>query len=169
MVRSHLAENAGRVSIGMAKHLDLRIRSPEGLVFAGQVVAVRFSCPDGDRAVLSGHAPMMAAICCGALRIVHADGDREAMAIGDGFAQVSGSLVRLSVHFLDFPSRLDRDRAHGAMGRALERLRGTAEDEGWDLVRAEASLCRSMARLSVCGCGCAMCGSVASRGVRRHS
>ena len=51
MVRSHLAENAGRVSIGMAKHLDLRIRSPEGLVFTGQVVAVRFSCHDGDRAV----------------------------------------------------------------------------------------------------------------------
>ena len=43
------------------------------------------------------------------------------------------------------------------MGRALARLRRETEEEGLDLVRAEAALCRSIARLSVCGCGCVMC------------
>jgi F-type H+-transporting ATPase subunit epsilon len=160
-----LAEGADRTG-STGQPFEIKVRSPEGLAFEGKVAAVRLPVPDGDLGVLARHAPMVAALRCGLLRVVHPDGKRETMAIGDGFAQVANGMVRLTVHFLDFPERIDRDRAHRAMGRALQRLRSTAEDEGWDLVRAESALCRSVARLASCGCGCATCSTAKFHGVR---
>jgi len=136
---------------------ELRVRAPEGLLFTGPVVALRVPSVDGHLGVLANHAPMLAALRCGIMQVLHPTGEREVMAVGDGFAEVTRKGVSLVVHFLDFPRGIDRQRAHLAMGRALARLRRETEEEGLDLVRAEAALCRSIARLSVCGCGCVMC------------
>ena len=84
------------------------------------------------------------------------------MAIGEGFAEIANNVARLTVHFMDHPLDIDEDRARRAMGRALSRLRKEAEDEGWNLERAEAALCRALARLSACGCGCHMCDKATS-------
>lgn len=161
-----LADGATSTLIRRAQPFALRVRSPEGLVFEGNVLAVRLPVPGGYLGVLARHEPMLAVLRCGVLKVVHSDGKTETMAMGDGFGQVSGDALRLTVHFLDFSERIDKERAHRAMGRALDRLRSTAEDEGWDLVRAEASLCRAVARLSTCGCGCGACTTAKSRGVR---
>lgn len=141
------------------RHLHLRIRSPEGLVFVGPVRSVRLPGVDGDFGLLPRHAPLLAVTRCGAMSVVHQGGARERMAVGEGFVFVSRESTKLVVHFLDFAPDIDLDRAHRAMGRALTRLRAEAEDEGWDLERAEAALCRALARTSACGCGCHACDS----------
>lgn len=152
------------------KTFELRVRSPEGLLFVGPIVALRLPGVDGHLGVLANHAPMLAALSCGVMHIVHPDEQRESMAIGEGFAQVSGNVAKLTIHFMDHPLEINQDRAHRAMGRALTRLRKEVDDQGWDVERAEASLCRALARLSACGCGCNMCytaTSVASTPVSR--
>lgn len=135
----------------------LRVRSPEGLIFEGSVLAVRLPVPGGFLGVLARHEPMLAGLRCGVLHVVHPDGKTETMAMGEGFAHVVAGGLRLTVHFLDFSNGIDTDRAHQSMGRALDRLRQNAEDEGWELLRVESSLCRAVARLSACGCGCGAC------------
>lgn len=155
-----MASGDNDVRMKPALPYELRVRSPEGLVFVGPVVAVCLPVPDGYVGVLARHAPMLAALRCGVLKVSHADGTTEIMAMGEGFAQVSRDTMRLAVHFFDYPDGVDRDRAHRAMERALHRLRRTVEDEGWDVVRADAALCRAISRLSACGCGCRACASV---------
>jgi len=98
---------------------------------------------------------MVAVLQCGVLRVVHAHGELEEMAIGEGYAEVRQGQVRIIVNFLNGRPDVDEDRAHGAMKRALQRLE--ERDEGIDMARAEAALCRAIVRLKVCGCGCHLC------------
>lgn len=138
-------------------HLHLSLRSPEGLVFTGPVWSVRLPGVDGDFGLLPRHAPLVAVTRCGVMNVIHRGGASERMAVGEGFVIVARESIKLVVHFLDSARNIDLDRAHRAVGRALARLRAEAEDEGWDLERAEASLCRALARTSACGCGCHAC------------
>ena len=154
------------------RSFELRVRSPEGLLFVGPVASLRVPGADGHLGVLADHVPMLAVLSCGVMHIVHPDGQRESMAIGDGFAQVSGNVARLTVHFMDHALGIDQERAHRALGRALSRLRVEVDDQGWDVERVEAALCRAVARLSACGCGCSMCCSAmspASASPSRHT
>jgi F-type H+-transporting ATPase subunit epsilon len=98
---------------------------------------------------------MVADITCGTLHVVHQGGEREAMAIGEGFAQVGPTGVKLLVDFLNGRSDVDQDRAHSAVVRALQRL--DEKKERIDVARAEAALQRAIVRLKVCGCGCHLC------------
>jgi len=100
---------------------------------------------------------MTALLRCGVILVVHEDGESEQMAIGDGFAEVSQRTVKLIVEFFNGRPDVSEDRAHGAMKRALDRL--NQENEGIDVARARAALCRAIVRLRVCGCGCSMCRS----------
>ena len=97
---------------------ELRVRSPEGLLFVGPVTALRLCVPHGYLGVLAHHAPMLVALDCGVTEGEHPDGDRERIALGDGFARVSGTVVKLTVQFMDYPLDIDQGRAHQAMARA---------------------------------------------------
>lgn len=135
--------------------LELAVVTPDGRSYRGPVRSLRLPGSDGSLGVLPRHAPMVALLACGVLHVVHEDGEREQMAIGDGLAQVDPTRAKLLVNFLNGRPDVDRDRAHGAMVRAMQRLEDQKE---WiDVARAEASLCRAIVRLSVCGCGCHLC------------
>lgn len=135
--------------------LRLAVVTPDGVLFQGAARSLRLPATDGSIGVLPRHAPMIAVLRCGVLRVVHGDGEPEQMAIGDGYAQVHPTQVRLVVSFLNSCPDVDQDRAHGAMQRAIDRLE--EQSDGFDVVRAVAALCRALVRLRVCGCGCDLC------------
>lgn len=139
----------------MGPEFELVVVTPDGPLFRGPVTALRLPGIDGYLGVLAGHAPMVAALRCGITRVEHVEGGLEEIATGDGFAEVRRDRVRLVVEFLNGGEDVDRDRAHGALQRALARL--TEGEEFLDLARAEAALCRAVTRLKVCGCGCTLC------------
>lgn len=137
------------------RSLELSVVTPGGSLFQGRVRSLQLPGVDGSLGILPRHAPMIAALQCGVLHVVHDDGAPEQMAIGEGFAEVRSGQVRILINFLNGRSDVDVDRAHGAMKRALKRLE--ERDDGVDVARAEAALCRAIVRLTLCGCGCHLC------------
>ena len=139
----------------MSRDFELSVVTPDGPLYQGRARSLRLPGADGSLGILPRHAPMVAVLQCGVLRVVHAHGELEEMAIGEGYAEVRQGQVRIIVNFLNGRPDVDEDRAHGAMKRALQRLE--ERDEGIDMARAEAALCRAIVRLKVCGCGCHLC------------
>lgn len=66
------------------KQFRLRILSPEGELFAGTVSRLIVRSSGGDLAVLAGHAPMVAVLPAGTVRIRKNDSDRQELAIACG-------------------------------------------------------------------------------------
>lgn len=139
----------------MSEPLELSVITPDGPLFRGPVRSLRLPGVDGSLGVLPRHAHMIAVLQCGVLSVVHHDGELEEMAIGEGYAEVGRGEVRVVANFLNGRPDVDEDRAHGAMRRALRRLE--EREDGIDMARAEAALCRAIVRLKVCGCGCNLC------------
>lgn len=76
----------------MAK-LECMIATPEGTVFEGEVSAVVVPAADGELGILPRHAPLVAALGCGELRIVAASGEKKRYFLSGGFVQVLGERV----------------------------------------------------------------------------
>ena len=140
----------------MAQDLTLRVITPDRIVLDTTASTVQLPGLDGLIGVLPRHAPMLAQVACGIVHVVAPDRAHRSFAAGAGFAEVRADRVDLVVDFLNAPDDVDVDRAHGALRRASGRLR--SKDPAMDLARAEAALCRAVARLKVCGCGCSFCG-----------
>ncbi len=71
------------------KHLHLTIITPARAVFDGDAASVVVTAFDGELGVLPGHAPLMALLGNGALRVTVADGSKKSFAVRGGFLQVS--------------------------------------------------------------------------------
>lgn len=139
----------------MSGVFQLSVVTPDGPVYDGHVRSLRLPGVDGSFGILPRHAPMVAVLQCGIVHVVHEDGEAEQIAGGEGYAEVRSGKVRLIVSFLNGRPDVDQERAHGAMKRAMERLE--EREDGVDMARAEAALCRAIVRLKVCGCGCHLC------------
>lgn len=139
----------------MSGVFQLSVVTPDGPVYDGHVRSLRLPGVDGSLGILPRHAPMIAVLQCGIVHVVHEDGEVEQIAGGEGYAEVRSGKVRLIVSFLNGRPDVDQERAHGAMKRAMERLE--EREDGVDMARAEAALCRAIVRLKVCGCGCHLC------------
>lgn len=74
--------------------LTVSVISPEAMVFEGQADSVVIPAFDGQLGVLTGHAPMMALLGRGTLRI-GAGASAKSFAIEGGFLQVAGDVVRV--------------------------------------------------------------------------
>jgi len=128
--------------------LELQVITPEGVRLREQVRSARLQGVDGAFGILPRHAPMLSALAAGVLRLELAGGGELSVAIGDGFAEVSGDQVRVVTEFANLTEDIDRQRAEAARDRARERLR-RRRDPQVDLARAEAALARAIARLKV--------------------
>lgn len=126
---------------------ELEVITPEGRAFAGKVTSARLPGRSGNFGVLARHAPLVAALDAGMLRLEPEGGRAQVYAVGEGFVEVGGSGVRVLVDFFNTKEQVDVERAERAKARARGRLRERRGDV--DLVRAEASLRRALARLQV--------------------
>ncbi len=123
---------------------QLAIVAAERNVFAGEVDMVVAPGAVGQLGILPRHAPILTLLVPGTLHIRQGDSER-LLAIGGGFLEADQTHVTALVNSAEWAEEVDAARAEAAADRARKRLR--ERDPGTDMVRAEAALRRSVARI----------------------
>ncbi len=129
------------------KTFKLEIVTPERVVLQQDAVSVIVPGSEGSLGILASHAPLMAELTVGEIRIRDASGHEERLAISGGFMEVSSNMVRILADTAEKSEEIDVHRAEEAVARAKERL--SMADTEIDMVRAEAALKRAVNRLRV--------------------
>lgn len=123
---------------------QLAVVAAEQNVFDGEVDMVLAPGALGQLGILPRHAPFLTLLVPGTLHIRQGDSER-LLAITGGFLEADQTHITALVNSAEWADDIDIQRAEDAAERARQRLR--ERDAGTDLVRAEAALRRSMARL----------------------
>ena len=113
------------------------------------VVSVIVPAAEGYLGILPGHAPLIAELVPGEIRVTRATGAEETMATSGGFVEVTPERVTILADTAERPDEIDVERAREALARAQERL--ASPPLGTDIDRARAALARATARLRVAG------------------
>jgi F-type H+-transporting ATPase subunit epsilon len=142
-----VAEQAG-------SYLRFELVAPAGRVFDGDVQMVVLPGLVGEIGILPHHAPLVAQLTIGRLRVLTADGDWMTFAVADGFAKVQFNKVIVLADAAEEASQIDVDRVQRAYERATNRLDmfrlGTVpEGEDVDPYREQLALKRARNRLKV--------------------
>ena len=129
------------------KAFKLEIVTPKKLVFSGEVVS--FSAPGvvGGFQILSHHAPLLAAIGTGEVKLRDAEGNERRYATSGGFVDVRMNHVVMLAETVERSEDIDAARAEAARHRAVQRLSEPATD--LDVDRARASIDRAQNRLRI--------------------
>lgn len=127
---------------------SLRIGTPDGLLFEGQVARVVCRTITGDIAILAKHSNFCTALGMGEAHVVMEDDSRrEAACIGGMLTMMDGECSLLATTW-EWKEDIDADRAESAKKRAEEKLAKTGLTER-EYKLADAKLKRALVRLSV--------------------
>jgi F-type H+-transporting ATPase subunit epsilon len=127
--------------------LNLDIVTPERLAYSGSVDSVQLPGSEGELGILPHHAPLIANLGHGELRI-RKGGAEETFAVFGGFLQVLPTKVVVMAESADLASEIDLERAHEARLEA-ERALEIGGHEGADLAAARATLQQALLRIRV--------------------
>jgi F-type H+-transporting ATPase subunit epsilon len=131
----------------MAQQIALEVVTPTGAVVNENVDIVNAPGYGGDFGVLANHAPFLSTIKIGILSY-ETGKKRKSLMISGGFCEVSNNKITFLVESAEFGSQIDVERAMKAKERAEKRLtKAQSHDESVNVMRAEAALKRSLARL----------------------
>ncbi|HEX2626267.1 MAG TPA: F0F1 ATP synthase subunit epsilon [Candidatus Limnocylindrales bacterium] len=125
--------------------LQLEIVTPERLAYSDTVDSVVLPGSEGEMGVLPHHAPLLATLGIGELRI-RKGGAEEAFAIVGGFVQVRPDKVVVMAETADMASEIDLEKAQEAR-REAERALESGYHEGADLSIARAQLQQALLRI----------------------
>ena len=130
------------------KTFPLRIGTPDGLLFSGDVVRVVCRTITGDRAILADHIDFCTGIGMGEARVVLEDGTvRKAACIGGMLTMVDG-MCRLLATTWEWSDEIDSERAEKAKQVAEETLKKDGlSDREYNV--AKAKLQRALVRRSI--------------------
>lgn len=133
--------------------ITVDILTPERQVVHSQADSVVVPAADGELGILSHHAPLVAELQAGQIRMRTGD-DVQYFAVSGGFVEVQNNHVVVMAETAEMAHEIDVERARQAVERAKAELRtpGTV-----DMALVEAALRRALARLHV------------AEGIRRHS
>lgn len=100
----------------------LRIVTPEGVGFDGDVNEFYIRTIDGQVGILAGHIDYIASteMCIG--KITDASGKKFKAVCGGGFLRVSGDTTTLVTDFFEKDSYIDEDEAKASLSSAKEKL-----------------------------------------------
>lgn len=131
----------------MAKHLSVEIVTHDGVVFSGDADGLVAPGLDGYFGMLPNHAPLIAELGIGDLRLRHGQ-KWEHFAISGGILHLRDGQALVMADAAEAATAIDIQRAEEAAERARQRLaqRGSA---GIDVTRAEIALTRALNRLRV--------------------
>jgi F-type H+-transporting ATPase subunit epsilon len=127
--------------------LKLQIVTPEAKVFEEDVDFVQLPGAEGDMGVYPQHETLITELVAGELHIQKA-GQTRIMAIGEGFAEITGTGIGIITDGAVNEKEIDEQVAEAAVKRAEELLR-TSTLQGDELEATQASLARSLAQLNL--------------------
>lgn len=130
------------------KTFPLRIGTPDGLLFEGDVERVVCRSITGDLAILAGHCNFCTALGMGEAHVILEDGSKKEAACIGGMLSVMDGTCRVLATTWEWKEDIDKERAEIAKKNA-ERLlaKGGLTDREYKI--AEAKLQRALVRLGV--------------------
>lgn len=128
------------------RSFHVEIRTPEQLIYEGDVTSIRAPGVEGNFEILAEHLPFLTALDIGEIRIRELE-IPQLMAISGGVFEVLRTGVTALVETAEWASEIDVERAGNALDRAQAQLTANAPD--LNQPRAEASLARAKNRLKV--------------------
>lgn len=126
--------------------LPLRIVTPEKVAWEGNVDSLTVPAWDGGLGILPGHAPLLAQMREGVVRI-REKGEERLLAVSGGFVEVLDGRASLFAETAELAEEIDAERARQSAEKAKVSLKASPAaimDE-----QALASLRRALARLRV--------------------
>ena len=116
----------------MADTLKLEIVTPESKIYSEDVEMVPLPGSEGEAGIYPNHVPLMTQVQAGEI-VVSRDGNEEIVAIGEGFAEVTGEHVAILTDNAANSGDIDEAAAEQAKAKAEQRLQ-----EGGDISEDEA-------------------------------
>jgi F-type H+-transporting ATPase subunit epsilon len=136
------------------RFLRLAIVSPDGPVFEGDVAMVVVPAVGGEMGILPRHAPLVAQLSIGEIRVKSLNDTWTSLAVSEGFMKVQFDKVIILADAAELASEIDVARAEESLSEAQDRLlrckKGeVAEGENIDTYKEEMALKRAKNRLKV--------------------
>lgn len=128
--------------------MTLDIVTPERKIVSARVDEVTAPGFYGEFGALPRHTPYLCRLGVGVLSY-RVGSARYFVSIVEGFAEVGPDRITILAESAERAEEIDSGRAEESRRRAQERMAGRAEEERFDFERAEASLSRAIARISV--------------------
>ena len=129
------------------RNFHLEIRTPEQLIYEGDVTSITAPGVEGNFQILTGHIPFLTALDVGEIRIRESSETSQLMATSGGVFEVLRTGVTALVETAEWASEIDVARAEQARDRAQAQL--TADAPDLNRPRAEAALARAQNRIKV--------------------
>jgi len=131
----------------MANTLKLEIVTPSAVVYSEDVSLVALPGRQGDMGIYPNHVPLMTKVAAGEVEVTR-DGQKEMLAVGEGFAEVTGDRVSILTDMAALEADIDEAKAEEALKAAEDRLNGESlSDE--QVIAAEAAAAAALAQLKV--------------------
>ncbi len=130
----------------LSRSFHIEIRTPEQLIYEGDVTSIRAPGVEGNFEILAGHLPFLTALDIGEIRIRESE-TPQLMAISGGVFEVLRTGVTALVETAEWASEIDVERAENARERAQAELAANAPDLNQPQV--EAALARAKNRIKV--------------------
>ena len=130
----------------MANTLKLEIVTPEAKTFSEDVEMVTLPGLSGEMGIYPMHVPLMTQVVSGEIKVLKG-GKEIYLAVGDGFAEITGERVAIMTEMAIRAENIDELMAEEAKKRAEARLAEKLSDE--ETVMVQASLAQSLAQLKV--------------------
>ena len=131
----------------MANTLKLEIVTPSAVVYSEDVSLVALPGRQGDMGIYPNHVPLMTKVAAGEVEVTR-DGQKEMLAVGEGFAEVTGDRVSILTDMAALEAEIDEAKAEEALKAAEDRLKGESlSDE--QVIAAEAAAAAALAQLKV--------------------
>ncbi|BAT58649.1 ATP synthase epsilon chain [Variibacter gotjawalensis] len=118
----------------MADTFHFELVSPDRLLFSGEVTQVDAPGSEGDFGVLAGHAPLVAMLRPGILKVIEG-GKEERIVVFGGFAEVSPAGMTVLADEAVRTSDLDTAKLASAIKDAEEDAADTKDDAQRDRLR----------------------------------
>ncbi|RTZ68071.1 MAG: ATP synthase F1 subunit epsilon [Verrucomicrobia bacterium] len=116
----------------MADTLKLEIVTPETTIYSEDVEMVTLPGSEGEAGIYPNHVPLMTRVQAGEI-IVNRGGTEEVVAIGEGFAEITGDHIAILTDNAANSADIDEAAAEEAKAKAEQRL-----EEGGDISEEEA-------------------------------
>jgi F-type H+-transporting ATPase subunit epsilon len=109
--------------------IPVRVVSVERSLFEGDAEFVKCRSLDGDLGILPHHAPLLAVLAPGEVRIDKTGGGSEHIFVGGGFLEVLPERLTILADVAEHASEINLERAEESRKAIAERLAGQVHDD----------------------------------------